>query len=320
MEKSVPGQAHVHSPILDEDAGEVCCRGCGVVLERDKGSIIGRKSEPYSDGSAVKHDAPLDLDVLAGTYVGNTNRDFRGKELTPKNKSHIKWISILDQRIKGSGPSKGIGDAISQIDKIGSALKMPDSHMREALEIYKEARSRKIPNIRPLTVAAAASVMCVVRKYEMPIDFNDVSRISDVKKKALTRSYRSMRREMDRIVVMESPSVSRYVSDILDTSDLSGTRKELYRREVMRNIGYLRERGYVASRKPSGVAAAAVFLTQKYDRGWKVKFTKVEIEGAVDCSRVTIRSNSEVFGPVLDELYSQQGAYSAKKDKQPTLI
>ena len=320
MEKSIADQSHVHAPILDEDAGEVCCRGCGVVLGRDGGNILGRKVEPYSNGSVVKHDAPLDLDVLAGTCISNTNRDSHGKPLPAKTRGHIKWISILDYRIRSRGPNKGTGDAIGQIDKIGSALGLADHHMAEALDIFKEARARKVPKIKPLSVAAAASVMCVARKYDIPVDFNDVARISDIKKKALTRSYRSIRKEIDSIVVERYPSVSKYVSDILDASNLSGARKELYRREVMRNIEYLRESGHVASRKPAGVAATTVFLTQGYKTDWEVKFTKVMIENAVDCTRTTMRNTIDVFKPVLDELYSQQGAYSAKKDKQPTLI
>ncbi|MBI4894573.1 MAG: hypothetical protein HY833_02465 [Candidatus Aenigmarchaeota archaeon] len=307
-----------YSPVIDSETGEICCGNCGFVAGRDEGNIFGRKSEAYDEDHVVKHDAPLDTDVLSGTYISNTNVDFTGKTIPVATRYRMKPLRKMENRDRRRDRNRNVSKAIERIHKIGATLKMAEAHMEEALDVYKSAWERDIVKRRSFDSSVAASLMCILRKYEVPISFEDVASASGIKRKRIIKSYTAIRRNMDDIKVTELPSLSKYVSDIVGASRLPEVKRELYRREVMENIQYLRDAGYLGGLKPSGVAGAVAYATQRYNREWEGAVTQPGIESAVDVTMPTVRRGVEVFKKALDRLYAER-SLSENKDKPQTL-
>lgn len=304
-----------YKPVIDETTGEICCQNCGFVAGRDEGNIFGRKDSSSGEDYMLRHDAPLDTESMTDTGIGDAKEDFSGRRILMAVREHIKSLQNVESRDKLRARNGRIRRAAERLRKIGVDLKMSSAHVEEALSLYKAAQLQGIMKGRTFDSSVAASLMCILRKYDVPISFQEVAEVSDVRRKKIVKAYAAIQKNMKDVAVTELPNMSRYVSEMVAACRLPEFKKEAYRREVMDNIQYLRERGYLGGLKPSGVAAAVAYATQSYNSDWKDAISQVSISATIDVTMPTVRRGTKFFKAALDQLYRDRAGGKVDKPR-----
>ncbi|MFB6210907.1 MAG: transcription initiation factor IIB family protein [Halobacteriales archaeon] len=273
--------------VTDEEHGETVCSECGLVVEED-GIDPGpewrafdsrekdEKSRVGAPTTKMMHDKGL------STNIGWQDKDAYGKSLSARQREKMQRLRTWNERFRTrNSKERNLKQALGEIDRMASALGLPENVRETASVIYRRALDEDLLPGRSIEGVATASLYAAARQVGTPRSLDEIARVSRVEKMELTRTYRYIVRQLNLEVKPADPVsyVPRFASE-LGLSDEAERRA----RELLESA---KEQGAHSGKSPVGLAAAAIYAAALLTNE---KVTQSEVSDVTDVSEVTIRN------------------------------
>jgi transcription initiation factor TFIIB len=273
--------------LTDQESGEVICTNCGSVMNdkvletkaewnafdsEDRNS----KSRTGAPTSLAKHDRGL------STVIGKINRDAAGQQIDIAMKNRINRWRKWDFRSQNSHAERNLHTAFIHLDMMKSALGLPDSVIEKIAYLYRKIQERGLVRGRTIkgVVAVASYIAC--REMEIPRTLKEISDISNVREKAISKIYRKVMVELD--LKMPQVDLMRIIVKIANKCGIS----EKSKRYAMKMMAEIIKKEISVGKHPMGLAGAVLYMSCKnYDEG----ITQGQIAEVAGVTEVTIRHN-----------------------------
>jgi transcription initiation factor TFIIB len=216
------------------------------------------------------------------TNIGWQDKDAYGRQLSNRQRQKMQRLRTWNERFRTrDSKERNLKQALGEIDRMSSALGLPENVRETASVIYRRALADDLLPGRSIEGVATAAVYAAARQAGVPRSLDEVEMVSRVDKMELTRTYRYVVRELGLEIKPADPEsyVPRFASD-LDLSDEAERRA----REL---IITAREDGILSGKSPVGLAAAAVYAAALLTNE---KVTQSQVSDVANISEVTIRN------------------------------
>ncbi|WP_158059404.1 transcription initiation factor IIB [Halorussus halophilus] len=271
----------------DDEHGETVCSDCGLVVEEDNvdrgpewrafdSSEKDEKSRVGAPTTKMMHDKGL------STNIGWQNKDAYGNSLDSRQREKMQRLRTWNERFRTrDSKERNLKQALGEIDRMASALGLPEDVRETASVIYRRALDEDLLPGRSIEGVATASLYAAARQTGTPRSIDEVATVSRIDEMEFKRTYRYIVRELSLEIQPADPEdyVARFASE-LDISDESERRA----RDLLRTA---KRKGIHSGKSPVGLAAAAVYagplLTNE-------KVTQAEVSDVAQVSEVTIRN------------------------------
>ena len=273
--------------LVREDGAELVCEECGLVIEEEQ---IDRgpewrafnhqerqsKSRVGAPTTQTMHDKGLT------TAIDWKDKDAYGRTISSNKRSQMhrlrKWQARI--RTKDAG-ERNLQFALSEIDRMASALGVPRSVREVASVIYRQALKENLIRGRSIEGVATSALYAACRKEGIPRSLNEVARVSRVERKEIGRTYRYIAQELGLGMAPVDPVkyVPRFASELELSEDVQAKANEIIRTTA--------EKGLLSGKSPTGYAAAAIYAAAML---CNEKKTQREVAEVAQVTEVTIRN------------------------------
>jgi transcription initiation factor TFIIB len=271
----------------DSKHGETVCSECGLVVDADEidhgpewrafdASEKDNKSRVGAPTTNMMHDQGL------STNIGWQDRDAYGNSLSSSQRAKMQRLRTWNERFRTrDSKERNLKQALGEIDRMGSALGLPENVRETASVIYRRALAENLLPGRSIEGVATSAVYAAARQAAFPRSIDDVAAVSRVDEMEFTRTYRYVVRELNLEIQPPDPEdyVAQYASD-LDVSDET----EEHAHDLLRRA---KQEGLHSGRSPIGLAAAALYAAGLLTGA---SLTQRDVSEATDVSEVTIRN------------------------------
>jgi transcription initiation factor TFIIB len=273
--------------VQDEEHGESVCADCGLVVEEDG---IDRGPEWRAFDSAEKDQksrvgAPTTNtmhDKGLSTNIDWRDKDAYGNSLSSNQRQKMQRLRKWNERFRTrDAKERNLKQALGEIDRMASALGLPDNVRETSSVIYRRALEDDLLPGRSIEGVATSCVYAAARQAGVPRSLDEIADVSRVEKAEIARTYRYVVRELGLEVAPADPEsyVPRFASS-LELSDEAQHRA----RELLKTA---KEKGVHSGKSPVGLAAAAVYAAALLTNE---KTTQAKVSEVADISEVTIRN------------------------------
>jgi transcription initiation factor TFIIB len=271
----------------DTEHGETVCEECGLVVEEDEidpgpewrafdSRERDKKSRVGAPTTNMMHDKGL------STNIGWQDKDAYGNALSSRQREKMQRLRTWNERFRTrDSKERNLKQALGEIDRMASALGLPENVRETASVIYRRALEENLLPGRSIEGVATAALYAAARQAANPRSLDEFERVSRVDRMELTRTYRYVVRELGLEIKPADPKsyVPRFVSEI----GLSDETERMAR--ALLESG--RDQGVTSGKSPVGLAAAAIYagalLTNE-------SATQSQVGDVADVSEVTIRN------------------------------
>ncbi|WP_332898307.1 MULTISPECIES: transcription initiation factor IIB [unclassified Haladaptatus] len=273
--------------VADSTHGETVCQDCGLVV--DEGEIDrgpewrafdarekDKKSRVGAPTTNTMHDKGL------STNIDWRDKDAYGKSLGSRQRAKMQRLRKWNERFRTrDSKERNLKQALGEIDRMASALGLPNNVRETASVIYRRALTEDLLPGRSIEGVATSAVYAAARQASMPRSLDEIAEVSRVEKSEIARTYRYVVRELGLEVRPADPES--YVPRFASSLDLS-EEAEHRARQLLRNA---KEQGVHSGKSPVGLAAAAVYAAALLTNE---KTTQAAVSEVADISEVTIRN------------------------------
>jgi transcription initiation factor TFIIB len=273
--------------VNDEEHGETVCQDCGLVVEEDSvdrgpewrafdTQEKNQKSRVGAPTTNTMHDKGL------STNIDWRDKDAYGNSLGSRQREKMQRLRKWNERFRTrDSKERNLKQALGEIDRMASALGLPENVRETASVIYRRALEEDLLPGRSIEGVATACVYAAARQAGVPRSLDEISEVSRVEKNEVARTYRYVVRELGLEVQPADPEsyVPRFASG-LGLSDEAEHRA----RKLLQNA---KEKGVHSGKSPVGLAAAAVYAAALLTNE---KTTQAAVSEVADISEVTIRN------------------------------
>jgi transcription initiation factor TFIIB len=285
------------SLVANEDAGETVCGDCGLVVDADEldrgpewrafdASERDEKSRVGAPMTKLMHDEGL------STTIGWRDRDASGNALDARQRERMGRLRTWDERFRTrDARDRNLKHALGEIDRMASALGVPDPTRETAGVVYRRALDENLLPGRSIEGVATACLYAAARLEGIPRSIDEVSAVSRVGDTEIERTYRYVVRELDLTVAPTNPAeyLGRFASEV----DCSGETERRARELVQTAVS----EGVHSGKHPVGIAAAALYAAGRLTGE---SLTQSTISAAASVSEVTIRNRYRVVLAAAD--------------------
>ena len=271
----------------DTEHGETVCVDCGLVVEEDEidrgpewrafdSSEKDEKSRVGAPTTNMMHDKGL------STNIGWQDKDAYGKSLSSRQREKMQRLRTWNERFRTrDSKERNLKQALGEIDRMASALGLPDNVRETASVIYRRALSENLLPGRSIEGVATAALYAAARQAGNPRSLDEISAVSRVDKMELTRTYRYVIRELKLEIQPADPGsyVPRFVSRLGLSEETQRVAREL--------LDSAKRAGITSGKSPVGLAASAVYAAALLSNE---KVTQSQVSEVADISEVTIRN------------------------------
>ena len=245
--------------IRDPDRGERLCRECGLVLSEDP-IDYGPEWRAFN---AEEHDelsrvgAPLTSsmhDRGLTTTIDWRNRDANGHSMSSEKHGQLHRLRVWQERIRTKNAGeRNLKYALSEIDRMVSALGVPRPVKETASVIYRQALDRDLIRGRSIEGVATSALYTACRKEGIPRSLEEVTAVSRVDQREIGRTYRYITDELDINLEPTDPRqfVPRFCSELDVDSEVESVAIDIIDRTT--------SQGLHSGKSPTGFAAAAIY-------------------------------------------------------------
>ncbi|WP_254767856.1 transcription initiation factor IIB [Salinilacihabitans rarus] len=273
--------------VSDAEHAETVCEECGLVVEEgeiDRGpewrafdaSEKDEKSRVGAPTTNMMHDQGL------STNIGWQDKDAYGKALSSRQRQKMQRLRTWNERFRTrDSKERNLKQALGEIDRMASALGLPENVRETASVIYRRALNEDLLPGRSIEGVATAALYAAARQAGTPRSLDEIAAVSRVEKDEIARTYRYVVRELGLEVQPADPEsyVPRFASG-LDLSEETERRA----RDLLRTA---KEKGVHSGKSPVGLAAAAVYAAALLTNE---KVTQNDVSDVANISEVTIRN------------------------------
>jgi len=272
--------------VADEGHGETVCRDCGLVVEEDAidhgpewrsfNSDGESKSRVGAPSTKMMHDNGL------STNIGWQNKDAYGNTLSTERRQQMQRLRTWHERFRTrNSKERNLKQALGEIDRMASALGLPDNVRETASVIYRRALDEDLLPGRSIEGVSTSCVYAAARMAGVPRSLDEIAEVSRVGKDEVARTYRYVVRELKLEVKPADPE--QYVPRFASSLELS-EESEMRAKQLLKNA---KEKGVHSGKSPVGLAAAAVYAAALLTNE---KTTQAAVSEVADISEVTIRN------------------------------
>jgi len=271
----------------DSERGETVCEECGLVVEEDEidpgpewRAFDSREKDEKSRVGApttnMMHDKGL------STNIGWQNKDAYGNSLSSRQREKMQRLRTWNERFRTrDSKERNLKQALGEIDRMASALGLPENVRETASVIYRRALDENLLPGRSIEGVATSSLYAAARQAGTPRSLDEITGVSRVEKDEIARTYRYVVRELGLEVKPADPEsyVPRFASDLELSEEVERRAREL--------LSTAKEKGVHSGKSPVGLAAAAVYAASLLSNE---KVTQNEVSDVANISEVTIRN------------------------------
>ena len=243
----------------DTEHGETVCVDCGLVVEEDEidrgpewrafdSKEKDQKSRVGAPTTNMMHDKGL------STNIGWQDKDAYGKSLSSRQREKMQRLRTWNERFRTrDSKERNLKQALGEIDRMASALGLPDNVRETASVIYRRALDEDLLPGRSIEGVATAALYAAARQAGTPRSLDEIAGVSRVEKDEIARTYRYVVRELKLEIQPADPEsyVPRFASDL-------GLSDEAERR-ARSLLDTAKQQGIHSGKSPVGLAAAAVY-------------------------------------------------------------
>jgi len=276
-----------------EADGVIVCPSCHIVVEdrlMDHGpewrSFADDQTNPERTGAPVtstRHDRGLSTEI--GRWI-----DGQGNKLSSlqrKSAGRMRWI---EEREGTDKHERTLRFAFGEIDRITSALDLPDVIHSEACQIFREAKTEDLLRGQSIEGIASAAIALAAKNHAIFRSYDDIASVSRVDVREIERSYLKLNRELNLMIEPVTP---------LDHfSQVLGQAENVAADDLRVQIGPLardmlaavQEDNLHIGKNPPALAASAIYAAVRDVFGSQTPITQTEIAEIAGVSTVTIRN------------------------------
>ncbi|QFU83510.1 transcription initiation factor IIB [Natronorubrum aibiense] len=263
------------------------CGDCGLVIDENR---IDRGPEWRAFDAAEKDEksrvgAPTTNmlhDRGLSTTIDWRNKDGYGSTLSARKRRQFQRLRTWDERFRMRDASdRNLKHALGEIDRMASALGIPDAACETASVIYRRALEEDLLPGRSIEGMATAALNAAVRQAGVPRSIDELATVSRIDYLEAARAYRYLVRELELPMAPPDPLeyLPRYASTLEIPSETERRAHELLEGAM--------ESGLHSGKHPVGLAAAAIYAAGRLTG---VDLTQDDVSDAADVSKVTIRN------------------------------
>ncbi|MFC6960583.1 transcription initiation factor IIB [Halocatena marina] len=270
-----------------QEQGERCCGECGLVVEDDlvdrgpewrafDSQERNQKSRVGAPTTHTMHDKGLTTDISW------KNKDAYGQFLSTKKRNQMNRLRKWHDRLRTvDNAERNLRFALSEIDRMASALGVPKSVREVASVIYRRALSEDLIRGRSIEGVATATLYAACRQEGIPRSLDEVTEVARIDRREIARTYRHVSQNLGLELKPADPKqyVPRFCSD-LDLSEEVQTKAN----EI---IDVTAGNGLLSGKSPTGYAAAAIYAASLL---CNEKRTQNDIASVAQVTEVTIRN------------------------------
>jgi transcription initiation factor TFIIB len=272
--------------VTDIESGEIACNNCGLVSpDKAVESRAEWRTFDSENSSRQRAGSPSSLafhDMGLSTLIGKANKDSAGHNLDASMNYRMQRLRTWDarSRVHASG-QRNLMRAFSELDRLKDKLGLSDAIVQKTAYIYRKAEEKRLIRGRSISSMLAAAIYIACRELGAPRSLRDVTEITNVKRKILTRSYRLLVLELN----IKVPSIDpmKCIAKIANKAKLS----EKTRRAAMSTMSELVEKEMSAGKDPMGLGAAVLYLSCLANGE---ACTQKDIAAAAGVTEVTVRN------------------------------
>jgi transcription initiation factor TFIIB len=289
--------------IQDKEHGEVVCKSCGLVLSEDEidegpewrafdHQEREKKSRVGSPTTKTMHDKGLT------TTIDWKDKDAYGKSISSNKRTQMNRLRKWQERIRTKDASeRNLQFALSEIDRMASALGLPRQIRETSSVIYRQALDKDLIRGRSIEGVATASLYAACRVEKVPRSLEEVENVSRIDKNEVGRTYRYVSKEIGLELGPVDPK--KYVPRFCSELELSQDVQE-YANKI---IDFTSEKGLLSGKSPTGFAAAAIYAAALLRNEKK---TQREVSEVANVTEVTIRNRYQEQIEALKEEMSDE--------------
>jgi transcription initiation factor TFIIB len=244
---------------MDIEAGEEVCGACGLVIsnnmlnaEPEWRAFTDSETQSRSKMGAVTSYVLYDKGLFTGF---NRNRDANGKHLSLETRARMMRLKKYDDRTKRDDTwSRNLSIAMTELDRLSTALNIPRRVKEHAALIYRKALKRDLIRGRSIDAFVAASVYAACRFHNIPRPLKSISKESTRELSEVSRTYRLLLQELELKMPLDEPF--KFVPGIASKLNLEQS-TENHAIKILRRA---KERYGLSGKDPRGVVAAALYL------------------------------------------------------------
>ena len=275
------------SEVVRTADGELMHEPTGLILEEDQidrgpewrafnHSERQNKSRVGAPTTQTMHDKGLT------TSIDWQNNDAYGRSLSAEKRTQMQRLRKWQERIRTKDAGeRNLQFALSEIDRMASALGVPRSVREVASVIYRRALSEDLIRGRSIEGVSTAVLYAACRQEGIPRSLNEVTEVSRVENKEIARTYRYLSQELGLEMQPVDPKkyVPRFCSQLEVSEEVQAKAKEIIDTSV--------EDGLLSGKSPTGFAAAAIYSATLL---CNEKKTQAEVGEVAQVTEVTIRN------------------------------
>lgn len=281
----------------DYSRAELVCQNCGLVIDAeliDQGpewrafdsEQREKKSRTGAPMTYTRHDKGL------STTISWQNRDAYGKSIPPRNRAQLYRLRKWHTRTRISdGTERNLALALTSLDRMSSSLSLPRNVRETAAMIYRKAMRMKLTRGRTIDGITAAVLYAACRQCNVPRTLEEISKVSQVKKKEVGRNYRNISRKLELKLLPTVPQdyISRFCSQLSLSNDVQIKAINIIKKATKEEL--------TSGRGPTGMAAAALYISSVL---CGERRTQREVADVAGVTEVTIRNRYKELASKLD--------------------
>ncbi len=281
----------------DYERAEIICNECGLVIDEqimDSGpewrafdsEQTTKKSRVGAPMTYMLHDKGL------STVIDWRNKDYSGRELSPKRKAQVYRLRKWQQRIRVSNSTeRNLAYALTELDRVASRINLPRNVKEIAAVVYRKAVEKKLIRGRSIEGVTAASIYAACRQCKVPRTLDEIADTAKLNRREIGRTYRYISRELGLSLSPTTPIdyVPRFGSELNLTGEIQSKAIEILKKAM--------ERGLTSGRGPTSIAAAAIYIASVLHGERR---TQREVADVAGITEVTIRNRYKELAESLD--------------------
>ena len=208
--------------VSDQEHGETVCEDCGLVVAEndiDRGpewrafnpTEKDEKSRVGAPTTNMMHDKGL------STNIDWRDKDGYGNSLSATQREKMQRLRTWNERFRTrDSRERNLKQALGEIDRMASALGLPENVRETASVIYRRALQDDLLPGRSIEGVSTSCVYAAARMAGVPRSLDEIADVSRVEKAEIARTYRYVVRELKLEVKPADPEqyVPRFASDL----------------------------------------------------------------------------------------------------------
>ena len=281
----------------DYSRAELVCEKCGLVIDAEimdhgpewrafDNEQREKKARTGSPMTYTVHDKGL------STTIGWQNRDAYGHSIPTRNRAQLFRLRKWQTRTRiSNGTERNLAQALSNLDRMSSTLGLPRNVRETAAMIYRRAVRQKLSRGRTIEGVTAAVLYAACRQCNVPRTLDEISNITQMKKKEIGRNYRNISRKLELKLLPTTPQdyISRFCSQLKLSNEVQVKTIEILKHAAKQEL--------TSGRGPTGLASAALYIASVLCGERRTQREVAEIGGVTE---VTIRNRYKELAKKLD--------------------